>query len=201
MATATVVYPLARKVSIGTTLTAVDLDCSISETHQGDMEVTEHPVESGTNIIDHVRRKPEQLTIEGLVTDTPIRQEDRDAIGSMEKGSVTRARDAFYSLRALRDSRQTVTVVTAVKTYTNMILVSLVFPRDVTTAEACRFIAQFKEIQTVSSQRVEILLTQRASGQKKRDTGNKSSDKVTLPTQARSTLDAAIFTAPKAITP
>lgn len=33
--------------------------------------ITDHPVERGANIVDHVRDNPERLTIEGLVTNSP----------------------------------------------------------------------------------------------------------------------------------
>ncbi len=48
------------------------LDVAISEQHKYEAEVTDFPVESGGSISDHIRPKPFTLTIEGVVTDTPL---------------------------------------------------------------------------------------------------------------------------------
>lgn len=48
------------------------IDVSISETHGVGAEVTDHPVELGANIADHIRPTPRTLSIEGLVTNHPI---------------------------------------------------------------------------------------------------------------------------------
>lgn len=50
----------------------VSFDLTISEGHEATAEVTEHPVETGSNISDHIRTNPESLNLELYVTDTPI---------------------------------------------------------------------------------------------------------------------------------
>lgn len=171
-------------------LVSIEVDCTISEQHSGEMEVTDHPVESGTNITDHVRRKPETLTVEGIVTDTPILSEsERNAAGPVRKGEATRSKAAFLALRALRDSGQPVTVVTPLNTYDSMVMTSLVFPRDAETGEAIKFTAQFKEIRTVDSQKVKIVLTSKPSGQPKNHGGDHEAKEVT---PKQSILDALI---------
>jgi Dit-like tail protein len=48
------------------------LDVSVREGHDIMADVTEHPVESGANIADHIRPQPATITIEGMVTNHPI---------------------------------------------------------------------------------------------------------------------------------
>ena len=48
------------------------IDCSISETHGLQAEVTRHPVEDGADVTDNVRLMPDTIGIEGLVTNQPI---------------------------------------------------------------------------------------------------------------------------------
>lgn len=48
------------------------IDVSIRETHGVGAEVTDHPVEVGSNIADHIRTLPRTFSIEGLVTNHPI---------------------------------------------------------------------------------------------------------------------------------
>jgi hypothetical protein len=48
------------------------IDVSVHETHSVGAEVSEHPVEAGANIADHIRPLPRAITIEGMVTNFPI---------------------------------------------------------------------------------------------------------------------------------
>jgi Dit-like phage tail protein len=47
------------------------LDASVHESHLGTSTVTDHPVERGSNVSDHIRPDPDQLTIEGMISNTP----------------------------------------------------------------------------------------------------------------------------------
>lgn len=49
------------------------VDASVQETHTIANEVSEHPVEKGVNIVDHVRALPIQVSIQGVISNTPIR--------------------------------------------------------------------------------------------------------------------------------
>jgi hypothetical protein len=59
---------MAANLTIGT----IWIDVSLSETHQLSAQVTEHPVEDGVNITDHIRPQPRSIQIEGIVTNHPI---------------------------------------------------------------------------------------------------------------------------------
>lgn len=48
------------------------LDASVSEVHSGGSQVTEHQIEKGSNVTDHIRPLPAQLSIEAVITNTPI---------------------------------------------------------------------------------------------------------------------------------
>lgn len=56
----------------GTRAGLIELDAVISEAHESGADVTEHPVEAGVAITDHVRRKLRTLEIQGVVTSTPL---------------------------------------------------------------------------------------------------------------------------------
>lgn len=49
----------------------VGFDLTISESHEATAEVTEHPVEEGSKIADHVHLNPRTLSLEVYVTNTP----------------------------------------------------------------------------------------------------------------------------------
>lgn len=48
-------------------------DATLSEEHRAEAEITEHPVERGANVSDHIRPKLERLRLDVHVTNTPIR--------------------------------------------------------------------------------------------------------------------------------
>lgn len=47
-------------------------DVVLSETHTSSAAVTEHPVERGPNVTDHVRKQLDSITLEVFVSNTPI---------------------------------------------------------------------------------------------------------------------------------
>ena len=59
------------------------IDVSVREVHSTQAEVTHFPVEEGADISDHVRLMPEQLQIEGLVSNQPV-----ELPGSHTQGAV-----------------------------------------------------------------------------------------------------------------
>lgn len=51
---------------------ALEIDVATSEGFEATAEVTEHPVETGSAITDHVRPNNAMITLEGLITNTPV---------------------------------------------------------------------------------------------------------------------------------
>jgi hypothetical protein len=47
-------------------------DVCLTRTHEGSSEITQHPVEDGANIADHVRPNLDAITIEWFVSNAPI---------------------------------------------------------------------------------------------------------------------------------
>jgi hypothetical protein len=62
---------LAYKV--GDVFTSLYIDAAIRESHSTASQITEHPVEQGANVADHVRPELEKLTFDVYFTNTPIR--------------------------------------------------------------------------------------------------------------------------------
>lgn len=159
------------------TLTKIDtllVDASIKEDHDAEVEVTDHAVEQGAAITDHARPKPVELTIEGLVSNTPIsisqQSQSASSVGSssapssygiytmMPAGTTSGtagargfAEAAYTMLRDLRDNPRLITIVTGLRKYTNMLLTSLKVPREAKTGEALNFTAKFKEVRLATT--------------------------------------------------
>ncbi len=62
----------------------LSFDASVAERHSLVSEVTDHPVESGANIADHIRPVPLELDLEGVISNTPLRTPPDNADGATE---------------------------------------------------------------------------------------------------------------------
>ena len=154
------------------------IDASIRESHTFASELTAHPVEEGADVTDHVRTLPITLTIDGIVSDTPIgaaavQRANESPLG----GEFLPSRDALAYLRGVRLQREPVTVETSLSTYENMVLTSLQVPQDARTGDSLRFTASFQQIEIVRTERAPVAVaTPRA--QSKRNRGAKPSKAV-----------------------
>lgn len=180
--------------NVGAKIGVVELDASISESHELTATATKHRVERGVRIADHVRPEPVVLTIEGLITNTPIsRSQQTRAVefGGSSFLSATStaspfgvpgyAEEAFAKLDAIRLAGELVTVVTNLRTYDNMALTSLVVPRDRSTGDALRFTAKLEELIFVENKITTIV----------QQADPRANKKVKLGRQAKSVIKAA----------
>lgn len=145
-----------RRVAIG----AITLDATVDEHHEFSNEITDHPIETGSFVTDHVYEQPRKVSIEGEVTNSPV-QYFGNIIGISDRKA-----EAFDQLVALRDSRDIVTLVTGLKIYNDMAIESIVIPRNQRTGERLQFTATFKQIRKVSSQVVGVISENVAEPQK-----------------------------------
>jgi len=181
-----------QRASIGT----VQLDASVSETHEARVEVTEHPVEQGVNISDHARPLPRSLRIEGLVSNYPLpdpsaplnaRIYGSTQFNSRSDISGNRAEEAYSELIRLKDSAELITVVTAIQTYENMLITDLNIPRDGTSGDSLRFSLNLKQVSVVNSRTVDQPVSE-DKPKKKKSIGNVNSKTTSAPVEDQSTL-------------
>jgi hypothetical protein len=143
------------------------IDATVSETHEFSSEVTEHPVENGADVTDNVRARPIRITMDCVVSDTPI-----GFVRDVRGENALPSDDAYALLIDLRDSREPVDIETSLRTFENMVLESLSIPRSPQNGDALRFTASFVQIQLVTNARTTVR-TAAPRGQKARNLGNK----------------------------
>lgn len=169
------------------------IDCTVTETHTATSTVTEHPVESGAKITDHIRPDPVQLSITGIVSDTPIGSKQVQRAVSVGGASVQVTqqeppssatgfgRAAWAKLDAIRVAAKPVKVVTRDKTYESMALVSLSVPKEAKTGGALYFTAQFKQIRIVYNRTTKVVVAKATKSHKKQDTGKQPTAELAQP--------------------
>ena len=151
-----------------------EIDATISETHQFDSDVTDHPVESGADVTDNVRVKPIIVTINGIVRDSPlgemasVRQNLGPGVGNLPSD------DFIAKVLGIRDAREPVSISTTLQTYDDMVLQSLTVPRDSKTGRAAVFTAVFKQVIFVKTDR-SLVRVATPPAQGKTNLGNKAS--------------------------
>lgn len=81
----------------------IRIDATVSRTHVFANTVTDHPVERGANITDHVRPDPVRLNIVGVVSNAPIFLPANDRPGEVNvDGSVGTYKTHYVNVSAYR---------------------------------------------------------------------------------------------------
>lgn len=147
------------------------IDCSLNETHTFESQVTEYPVESGSNITDNIRPMPITIEMECLVSNSPIglMATFRNTITSPDNEfpPTKPSEDAYEMLQRIRSKREPVTIRTSLRTYTKMALKSLTIPRSGKSGDDLRFTATFQQIDSVENKRSIRVSTPNGNGKKK----------------------------------
>ena len=163
-------------------LELLKIDATRAEEHSFRAKATQHEVEDGANISDHVIKTGRIVTLDGIISDDPI-SIAAAAIGNIggiagslveglggavATGAVSKlgselitsgskpSKDAVDILEYIYEESIPLMITTSIKTYTNMIMESLSIPRNSRNANALEFKATFKEIRIVESEVVDI---------------------------------------------
>lgn len=163
----------------------LEFDALISIADEHEAEVTQHPVEQGADISDHIKVKNIRLKLEGVVSETPL---DLDAskrglitsagsnLGSLIGGSlggglgaaaaglgaqyliasVDKAQAARLILVSILQAKRLFKISTPKFELENVVMTSISFPRDQSTGKALRFSLQIQQMQLVKSEEVRL---------------------------------------------
>jgi len=179
----------------------LELDATLSYTPKMNNDVTSFPIEDGSDISDHIRNKPREISLTGFITDTPVRVDTTvsDLLVSGARGSRVSA--SYIELKKIWTDRDVVDVITGLEVFTSMALLSLSVPRTPRDGHSIRFSASFREIQKVTtetvslpnaSEDIEDLATAQTNvgSQATTETGDKASEKVD---EVKSSVLAGLF--------
>ena len=121
-----------------------EADVDLSRNHRREAVVTDFPAEDGTSITDHVIIRPNGLTIELLVSDTPL----PGNTAYNEAGSLlSRSQKAFEELERIWLNKRLLTVATPLAYYENMVITGFDVPEDQEHAGAVYATITCREVQ------------------------------------------------------
>jgi len=135
----------------------ITFDAAITENHSSNTEVTDHPVESGVDITDHLKRLPDELSLVGVVTDDPLVVDRSVNATPANTGgdSNQRAVSAYAFLRLSKDRGKLVRVFTRLRDYRNMAITSLNVTRDAGSSRSISAEIELREILIAVTEQVE----------------------------------------------
>ena len=163
-------------------LELLKIDATKAEEHSFKAKATQHEVEDGANISDHVIKTGRTITINGLISDDPISIAAAvvgniagiagslvEGIGgAVATGAVSKlgsellsngakpSKDALDILEYIYEESIPLMITTSIKTYTNMIMEDLSIPRNIKNANSLEFKAVFREARIIESESVDI---------------------------------------------
>jgi len=161
------------------------IDSATVISHEHDAEVTENPVESGARIVDHYEEQPKKLTIEGVISEAPIKPLQAGLAtvggavatfsgirgglgGAAVSGGVgalssallgdegDRVKAAMDSFEELEKGARIVTIITGLRVYDNMVLVGFKPVERKDHGDSLVFTANFSEVVIAASELVLI---------------------------------------------
>jgi hypothetical protein len=124
-------------------ISTLQVDVTISEAHNLSSNVTEKPVEDGSNINDNVILGNAKLSIAGILTD--------DKLGKSQT-------EKWAALKEIRRSREPFTVTTSLEVYESMIFTDLSVGRDVSNTGAVFFNAELTQVRIIASETAQVPL-------------------------------------------
>jgi hypothetical protein len=161
---------------IGTGLDAITLDASVKESFSTTSKVTEHPIESGGVIADNITDEPDELQIEGIISNTPIM-----LLASLRISS-TYAEDEYSKLLDLKAAKKPISIYTSKQEHENYVITSIRRTREAKLGDSVEVSMTFRKIRLVESK----LGVQRPEGVQKPPVNlGKAAKKVATPAQAQ----------------
>lgn len=136
----------------------LDFDAVPTITYSDGAAVTEHPIEEGADVADHIRLLPKELRLEAVVTDSPI------VFARTLSEPADRPDAAYAILLDILDEKTPVDVITTRRSYENMVLSNLSVTRTASDGDGMRFVMAFRQVRFVDTETTEAVATKPASG-------------------------------------
>ena len=140
------------------TIGDLQVDCVVDHITSFDSSVTEHPIEGGFVIADHVSRQPMKLSVTVIITPTPV-----SYFRIMGGSNPDRLGEASAYFEQVHLKGEPITIVLPDRICENMVMTSCPLPRNVQNGFCYRLGLEFTHV-TIVSQKTEEIPEQNASG-------------------------------------
>lgn len=169
-------------------LNTVTFDALLKESVEMPAEVTDYAVEEGSDTSDNIRKKPVNLTLDGVISDHPLGNAGRtqtpggSAPGENKQPNVeTRSQNTLKLLEQVQEEGVTVDVFSGLRRYQTMAITSIRSDRDKMVKGGLKLTIQLKSIRKATGQTVAIQNAKEPSGKTKTDKGKQTPKKADDP--------------------
>ena len=149
---------LTYNTTVPATIGDMQVDCVVDHVTSFDSQVTEHPIEGGFVIADHVARQAMKLSVTVIITPTPV-----SYFRIMGGSNPDRLGEASAYFEQLHLAGEPITIVLPDRICENMVMTSCPLPRNVQNGFCYRLGLEFTHV-TIVSQKTEEIPEQNASG-------------------------------------
>lgn len=162
-----------------TRIGAIECDVLLEQELTLSSEVTEHPVEDGFPVHDHVIRKARKIAMTIAISNSPVTWYDRFGGPNPERMS-----DAIAKLNELYEAGDPITIVTADKIYENMVMTDCRIGKRVEDGKILKVPLELTQIRKVQVRTAEIpeeyvdALTKGQAGATEQDAGTAKTDDI-----------------------
>lgn len=146
------ILPLNLNRTGRTRIGIVSFDAVLSEEHTASSNITLQPVEQGADIADHIIRNPETINIEGIISNTPLKQTIDRRISFLDA-----AQRAFDDIYETWETKRLVTVITNYRRYTDMAITNINAPRDANTGDSVNLNITLRKIRKARDSTFDVI--------------------------------------------
>lgn len=132
--------------------------CVVSEHHNDTAIITDHPVEFGSPISDHMYQLPKKVDIEvvySLSSGINGLKMIASAVGLANKSAVT-LRDYYDQFLKIQNTQQLIKINTGKRTYQNMVIESIECITDVNTENMLKLTLRCREVIIVTTSTTQV---------------------------------------------
>jgi hypothetical protein len=135
----------------GYSVGSIAFDLLLQESHGLEFEASQHAIEDGSEVTDHVTRKLREVTVSAMFSLHSL---------SLPEGSIdmsrNRALEQLEAIERLAEERRPTRLVTALKVYPEMLILGVRYERTGSDGEAIRFQLVMREIRKVRLKEVVV---------------------------------------------
>lgn len=161
-----ITYSTTEPATIGD----LQCDCIVDHVTSFNSTVTEHPVEGGFVISDHVARQAMKLSLTAIITPTPV-----SYFRAMGGSNPDRLSESAYYLENVHMQGEPITIVLPSGIYENMVMTSCPLPRNVQDGFCYKLALEFTHV-TIVEQKTEEIPEDNASEEAKGKAGETGTD-------------------------
>jgi hypothetical protein len=187
MALTELIFGEKKKVSMGAGVPfgpgILEFDAAIEEVYQDAAEITDHPIEEGSDISDHIRKLPAQYEITGRITNTPVvflaSLSALSPVKLTEKSpnlptQSDRVSDSYDLLQQIMNEGVVIDVSTSLRDYSNMAITSLVVRRNAETGQVLDCTVNLREILKAKALSIDVPVPSNVGNNNAQNQGKKS---------------------------